>query len=267
MALFTLPSKPELPKKHSITSQLNVNKIKVLAITIWLGLILDIRMCEDGNVTSDRVILDTHEAEDTGEITCSCIVNSPLIILINIEFYGEGLNPNTSSCGSEVVVPKSGSVEEDIRYQCEVVIPNTTFTITCTKPFNSIPSPTTIPSTRATTVTSGGITLEPTKGDVETETTTPVSHSTSSTETHVYAVAILAICLCLVSLYAAAMTFLYVRRCVEKRSLRESDTRSEMPDEGGYENMSVPATVDRTYDGLELAEVDLNVNTYDELRN
>ncbi|XP_069140212.1 uncharacterized protein [Argopecten irradians] len=176
-----------------------------------------IRMCKDGNVTSDRVILGTHGVADTGETTCSCIVNSTSIVIIYIEYYGEGLNPNTSSCGSEVVVPKSGSVEEDIRYQCNtspvrtvhvrpvtitwnrrssgdskyclnvtgvVMIPNTTFTITCTKPFNSIPSPTTIPSTRTTTIASGGITNEPITSDVETETTSPVSHSTSSTKTH-----------------------------------------------------------------------------------
>ncbi|XP_069140801.1 uncharacterized protein [Argopecten irradians] len=145
-----------------------------------------IRMCEDGNVTSDRVILDTHEAEDTGEITCSCIVNATSIIEIYIEYYGEGLNPNTSSCGSEVVVPKSGSVEEDIRYQCNtspvrtfhirpvtitwnrgssgdskyclnvtggVIIPNTTFTISCVKPVKTSTPTLTSVSTKTETTT------------------------------------------------------------------------------------------------------------------
>ncbi|XP_021350206.1 uncharacterized protein LOC110448346 [Mizuhopecten yessoensis] len=63
-----------------------------------------IRMCEDGNVTSDKVILDTHSAGATGETTCSCTVNATIIFIVYVQYYGIGLNPSTPGCGSEIVV-------------------------------------------------------------------------------------------------------------------------------------------------------------------
>ncbi|OWF48512.1 uncharacterized protein LOC110452982 [Mizuhopecten yessoensis] len=63
-----------------------------------------IRMCEDARVTSDRMILDTHLAAATGETTCSCSAETNVSVVFYLQYYGVGLNPNTTGCVSRIVI-------------------------------------------------------------------------------------------------------------------------------------------------------------------
>ncbi|XP_033739879.1 uncharacterized protein LOC117327138 isoform X2 [Pecten maximus] len=185
--------------------------IKVTCFILLLN-IQDIRMCEDGSVTSDKVILDTHMAGESGETTCSCSVDSTSIITIYIEYYGNGLNPNTSGCGSEVVAIENRVEHREGHYQCNTsplvpiyirpvtitwngtlggdskyclnitgvllpAYPNATFTITCYKPEATSTS---LPTSKSTTTAAE--TTEQTKSRTK---TTIISEATDvSTSDH-----------------------------------------------------------------------------------
>ncbi|XP_060072317.1 uncharacterized protein LOC132552183 [Ylistrum balloti] len=172
-----------------------------------------IQMCEDGEVTSHNVILDTYEAADTGGINCSCDIRTKSIVNIYIEHYGNRLNPNTSNCGSEIVVngyavngthrgtykcdtvPKIPSFirpvtmawnvfsDGDSKYCFNitglVTIPNSTFTIKCSKP--EIIATSSFTTSETTTQTTKITETTPTTNKVTTTAMTNVSNTDNET--------------------------------------------------------------------------------------
>ncbi|XP_021350204.1 mucin-5AC-like isoform X3 [Mizuhopecten yessoensis] len=257
-----------------------------------------IRMCEDGSVTSDKVILDTYRAGSTGETTCSCTVNARLIFTIYAQRYGNGLNPNTSRCGSEVVVNDTSSGRErsftcntspeqilysrpmtitwsggpcgDSKYCLNIkgylILPNTTLTITCSKPATPTtpdsPTTTTTTTITTTTTTQGDVTSHEPATDVETDTKS-VTQTTSTIKTSavrcscdeegtihlsVPAFATIIVFMCLIMLYATVVTILYDRRCLSSKNQHQNDntngTSSNIPGDEGYVNMPLPPSSD-----------------------
>ncbi|XP_060072294.1 uncharacterized protein LOC132552165 [Ylistrum balloti] len=165
-----------------------------------------IRMCEDGNVTSHRVIVDTHDSAATGGTTCSCFADGVEIVNIYIAHFGNGLNPNTSDCGSEVSV--IGVTGIDREYKCnaipiayvavrpvtltwnmtsdgdskyclnitgKVIKQNTTLTITCSKP--EIITTSSFTTSETTTQTTKITETTPTTNKVTTTAMTNVSNT------------------------------------------------------------------------------------------
>ncbi|XP_021350203.1 uncharacterized protein LOC110448344 isoform X2 [Mizuhopecten yessoensis] len=187
-----------------------------------------IRMCEDGSVTSDKVILDTYRAGSTGETTCSCTVNARLIFTIYAQRYGNGLNPNTSRCGSEVVVNDTSSGRE--------------------RSFTCNTSPEQILYSRPMTITWSGGPCGDSKYCLNIKAVRCSCDEEGTIHLSVPAFATIIVFMCLIMLYATVVTILYDRRCLSSKNQHQNDntngTSSNIPGDEGYVNMPLPPSSD-----------------------